>query len=137
VTLVIDASVTVRLVANRPEDAALREQIAATRSLHAPELIDAEVASGIRGLLLGGKVSPTRAAEMVEDFTRLRIDRYPVAPVMHRVLALRDNLTAYDACYVVLAEALVLPLFTLDAKLAGAAGHQAVVHVYAPPEASN
>jgi predicted nucleic acid-binding protein len=132
VTLVIDASLTLRLLANDRGDSALRQEFSAMRSMHAPELIDAEVASGIRGLLLGGKVSPSRAAEMVDDFAELRIDRYPVATLIHRVLALRHNLTAYDACYVVLAEELGLPLLTLDAKLAGAAGHRATVHVYRP-----
>jgi len=66
---------------------------------------------------------------MLADFASLRITRHPLLPYLSRVIDLRDNLSAY-AAYVVLAEALAIPFLTTDAKLAGASGHSADVHVY-------
>jgi len=66
-----------------------------------------------------------------EDLGRIRLLRYPGQPLLERVWELRRRLSAYDASYVALAEALDLPLLTLDHKLARAGGHSAVVH--APP----
>lgn len=96
-------------------------------ALHSPQLIDAEVASGVRGLLLGRKVERVRADEMLHDFAALRIRRHPMLPHQRRVIELRNNLTAYDAFYMVLAESLQMPLLTGDAKVAG---HAASVQVY-------
>lgn len=98
----------------------LRRRFASARVAHAPYLLDAEVASAARGLLLARRLSAQRARQLVDDFAALRIIRHPSGPLLHRVLQLRDNLTAYDACYVALAEALKLPLLTLDAKIASA-----------------
>jgi predicted nucleic acid-binding protein len=130
VSLVVDASITVRLLSNRGADDLLRKRYAAPRVLHAPHLLDAEVASALHGLLLGKKLEQERADEMLIDFSELRIVRHPITPHLPRVMALRHTLTAYDACYVALAEALNMPLLTLDAKLSGATGHRATVHIY-------
>ncbi len=127
---VVDASTVVRLLANRGSDHLLRRRMTAPRPLHAPHLLDAEVASGVRGLLLGRKVDPERADEMLVDYASLRITRHPVLPYLKRIIELRDNLSAYDAAYVVLAEALGMPLLTTDAKLADVVGHNAEVQVY-------
>jgi predicted nucleic acid-binding protein len=128
--LVLDASITVRLLSNRGADDLLRKRLASPRTLHAPHLLDAEVVSAVRGLLLGRKLDGARADQLLADFAALRIIRHPMTPQLRRVLALRDTLTAYDACYVALAEALGAPLLTLDAKFTGATGHHAEVHVY-------
>ena len=120
----------IRLLVNRRSDEMLRRRLAAPRTLHAPQLIDAEVASGIQGLVLGKKVTVPRAMEMLEDFSALRITRYPMQPHLRRVLELRENFTAYDAFYVALAEALDMPLFTGDAKFGRAVGSPAEIHVY-------
>jgi predicted nucleic acid-binding protein len=130
VNAVVDASLIVRLLANRRQDDLLRQRLSGPRAVHAPQLVDAEVASGIRGLLLGGRVNRTRAGEMVEDFLGLRIVRHPMPPLLPRVIELRDNFTAYDALYVALAEALRLPVLTADAKFARTAGHRADIQVY-------
>jgi predicted nucleic acid-binding protein len=130
VTFVIDASLAIRILTNRKADHQLRQHLSSLRHVHAPHLLDAEVASGIRGLLLGGEISVERAAEMASDYGRLRIVRQMMAPLLPRVLALRHNVTAYDACYVALAEALQMPLWTLDGKLAGAVGHGAQIRLY-------
>jgi predicted nucleic acid-binding protein len=130
VTFVVDASIVVRLLANRTMDEGLRQQLSAPRTVHAPQLIDAEVASAVRGLLRGGKIHLPRAVEMLDDFAALRITRYPMVPHLARVIELRNNLTAYDAFYVALSETLRIPLLTQDSKFGRATGHHAELHVY-------
>lgn len=120
---VVDASIVVRLLQNRRADGALRERFGMERRLHAPALIDAEVASAVRGLAMsirGSLVAPERAQEMLDDYAALPIVRHAMQPLMKRVHALRHNLTAYDAFYVALAQGLDLPLLTDDHKIAGA-----------------
>lgn len=131
---VVDASIVVRLLANRRDDEGLRERFGRSRRVHSPALVDAEVTSAIRGLLLTTKpevrISDLRAAEMVEDFAALPLVRHRMAPYQPRVLALRANFTAYDAFYVALAESLDVPLLTDDRKYAGAPGHSAVIETW-------
>lgn len=131
---VIDASIVVRLLQNRRDDGGLRERIGQHRYLHAPALIDAEVASAIRGLLLTSKsdikISIARADEMIADFTDLPILRYPMLSHLPRAMALRDNYTAYDAFYVALAESLDMPLLTDDRKYAKATGSTATIETW-------
>lgn len=129
-TFIVDASICIRLLANRQADEVLRKRMAAPRTIHAPELIDAEVASGIRGLVLGNKVERKRGLEMLSDFMTLRITRHPLRPHLRRVFELRDNFTAYDAFYVALSEALEMPLLTRDAKFDRTPGHAAQIHTY-------
>lgn len=129
-TVVVDASIVLRLLANRTIDEGLRQRLAASRTVHAPHLIDAEVASAVRGLLLGGKVGLRRAAEMLADFAALRLTRHPMHPHLGRIIELRNNLTAYDAGYVALSETLRMPLLTQDLKLSRAIGHHAELQVY-------
>jgi predicted nucleic acid-binding protein len=129
-TTVVDASIVIRLLANRKADELLRERLSPPRVVHAPHLLDAEVASGIRGLLLGRKVEPIRAATMLTDYRGLRITRHPMQPYLRRVMELHNNFTAYDAFSVALAEALDAPLLTRDLKFKRTVGHSADVHVY-------
>ncbi len=132
---VVHASIIVRLLQNRRGDDELRGRFAQYRYVHAPTLIDAEVTSAIRGLLLTSKISITisveRAAQMLDDFRDLPLVRYPMQPFQRKVLTLRNNLTAYDGFYVVLAESLGMPLLTNDHKIADAAGHSAVIETWA------
>jgi predicted nucleic acid-binding protein len=127
---VIDASLVIRLLANRGVDDLLRWRMRSAGHVHAPDLIDAEVANAIRGLVRGGKIAVNRAIEMLQDFAELRIVRHPLTPYLRRVFELRNNLTAYDAFYVALAENLEAPLLTRDKKFSGASGHNADVQVY-------
>lgn len=120
---VVDASVIVRLLQNRASDEALRERIGQERRIHAPSLIDAQVASAIRGLLRTSKVSrisEERAEQMLADFSALPLSRYPMLPYVCDVLTLRENYTVYDAFYLVLAKSLAMPLLTCDQKFARA-----------------
>ena len=132
---VVDASIVVRLLQNRLGDGELRERFAQHRYVHAPALIDAEVTSAIRGLLLTSKpqikIRFARAEKMLDDFADLPLVRYPMQPYQRRALTLRENLTAYDAFYVALAESLGMPLLTDDHKYAKAAGHAAVIETWA------
>ena len=94
--------------------------VIADDDLHAPALLDYEVASALRGHAVAGMLSDRRIADAVDDFAALQIERYPLATMLGSVLDLRDNFTVYDAAYIVLARALQAPLVTADAKLAGA-----------------
>jgi predicted nucleic acid-binding protein len=87
--------------------------------LHAPELVEPETLNALRRLAVAGSISDQRASEAVADLTSLRVVRYPHAPLRERVWALRHELTAYDAAYLALAEALPDPvLMTGDGGLA-------------------
>lgn len=131
---VVDASIVVRLLLNRRDDSSLRQRFAQQKELHAPALIDAEVASATRALLLtsriGTKITPTRAEQMLGDFVALPLRRYAMQPHFRRVLALRNNFTAYDGFYVALSEVLEMPLLTDDRKYASAPGHSAVIETW-------
>lgn len=127
---VVDASIVIRLLLNREHDDPLRERFGSAEHLAAPALIDAEVSSAIRGLVRSPTLEVDRAQEMLTDFSTLPLTRYPMQPFQRRVLALRDNFTAYDAFYVALAEALDSPLLTSDAKFARAAAHRAMIETW-------
>jgi predicted nucleic acid-binding protein len=131
VTYVVDCPIIIRLLAAREGDDLLRQRLA--RSVHAPALIDAEVSSVVRGLTIAAaprQITAARAGQMLADYAGLRIVRHPMQQLQARVFELRHNLTAYDAMYVALAEALRLPLLTDDGKFASTPGHHAEVHHY-------
>lgn len=123
--IVIDASVLTDYLLARPVsldavEAAL--DFPGQEALHAPELIEPEVLSALRRLALTGAVSSRRASEAVADLAGVRMVRYPHAPLRDRVWALRDELTAYDATYLALAEGLEdADLLTADRGLAARA----------------
>lgn len=108
---------------------ALRARLA-TDELHAPSLFDFEVVSALRGLTLGGHLSITRAEDLLTDFDDLPVQRWPSAHALRkRAFQLRNNVSAYDAAYVALAEALDCPLVTRDGRLARSTGHSARIEV--------
>jgi predicted nucleic acid-binding protein len=126
--VVFDCSAIVRALAD--DYPVLRDRLAEAPEAYAPDLIDVEFASALRGLVVGAKLTPDRAVSALEDFTQFSIWRLPHLPLLGRVWQLRNNLTAYDATYIALSEALGLPLVTTDARLAGAAGHSAEVELF-------
>jgi predicted nucleic acid-binding protein len=99
-------------------------------SLHAPHLLDVEVAQALRRLAREGTVPALRAEEAVEDLEDLPITRYPHYVFLPRIWQLLHNLTTYDAIYVALAEQLGATLITRDSRLASAPGHNAAVEVF-------
>jgi predicted nucleic acid-binding protein len=130
--LVLDASAALAaFLGTGVNSASIRVRIEAPgESLHAPHLLDVEMLHALRGLVLRGDVSRARSEEVREDFASLRWSRYSHVAFLDRIWELKDNLTAYDAAYVALAETLSAPLITTDARLARASGIRAEVEVY-------
>lgn len=85
----------------------------------------------VRRLALRKAVPVSRAEEALEDFANLRVRRYAHIALLHRVWELRSTMTAFDAAYVALAEALNAPLITADAALSRASGHAARIELFA------
>jgi predicted nucleic acid-binding protein len=127
--IVADCSALVDALSGAPDTDALREQLAG-EELHAPQLLDYEIVSALRGLLRRGSITRDRAADVLTDYEDLAVERWPaVDPLRRRAFQLRDNVSAYDAAYVVLAEALGCPLVTRDARLARSSGHGVVIQL--------
>jgi predicted nucleic acid-binding protein len=129
--LVVDTSAVLASLAARDPPPGLVERLAEDGDLHGPHLIDTEVLHALRRMTIAGTLSNDRAADARNDFAELALVRYPHQPLSDRVWALRHNVTAYDATFVALAEALGVPLVTCDARLASAPGHRAQVDVFA------
>jgi predicted nucleic acid-binding protein len=128
--IVVDTSAVIAALVGRPPDKRLVDRLSVDGDLHAPHLLDVELLHALRRLVRGGVLSRDRAAEARDDFAQLAIVRYGHLALADRIWALRDNLTAYDATFVALAELLDLPLVTCDARLAHAPGHQAAIELY-------
>jgi predicted nucleic acid-binding protein len=120
--LVVDTSAVLAALAERTPDGELVRRLADDGDLHAPHLIDIEILQALRRLVRGGKLSAERAEDVRTDVAALAITRYGHEPLADRVWALRENLTAYDAVFVALSEALEVPLVTCDARVASAPG---------------
>jgi predicted nucleic acid-binding protein len=130
--LVVDTSAVVAALVGRPPDRKLLERLGADGDLHAPHLLDVELLHVLRRLVATGHLSGDRAADARVDFADLVVVRYPHHPLADRIWALRPNLSAYDATFVALGEALGVPLVTCDARLAAAPGHRAQVELFTP-----
>ena len=120
--LVVDASVVAPAVADGGSDgdacrAAIKGQV-----LLAPDLLRVEVLSVIRRHAASGELTKREADHAVDDLLALPISIYPTFALLRRCWALRGSVTAHDACYVALAEALDVTFLTADAKLANAPG---------------
>jgi predicted nucleic acid-binding protein len=128
--MVLDASAVVELLlGSRRGDAvaATVREAGAESGLHAPDLMDVEVAQVLRRYVAQDLLTEGRAAAAVALLERLPVTRHPGRILLPRIWALRENLTAYDAAYIALAEALSAPLLTCDGRLARSPGHGAVV----------
>ena len=120
--IVVDASVITQAITIEQPGGPLRARLAAQPFLYAPHLLDAQFVQSLRGLVARGLLT-VRAAELaLGDFAAMLIDRQSTQPLIGRMWRLRHNLTAYDASYVALAEALGVPLLTRDARIAAAPG---------------
>ena len=129
--IVLDASAAVDWLLQTAIGQHIEHRIYSAReSLHAPHLLDLEVAQVLRRLVREGIVSANRADHAVQDLLNLRVTRYPHFMMLPRVWQLRHNFSAYDAAYVGLAEKLRAPLITRDGRLANAPGHTAIVELF-------
>jgi len=119
--IVIDASVAVEVLLLTPAGLALGARLfERASSLHAPELLDVEVAQIVRRYERLGDLSASRGESIMADLSDLPIERYGHRALLPRIWDLRRNLTAYDAAYIALAEALGATLLTRDGRLARA-----------------
>jgi predicted nucleic acid-binding protein len=128
--IVVDASAMTEFLLQTPLGLRVEARLfLGTDEFHAPHLLDVEVAQALRRLVRIGEVRPNRAREAVEDLTGLDIRRHSHVDLLSRAWALRDNLTAYDAMYIALAEAINAPLVTCDGPLGATPGHAVRIEV--------
>jgi predicted nucleic acid-binding protein len=129
--IVLDASAAIDWLLQTPAGQQIEQRIySAGESLHAPHLIDIEIAQVLRRLVRENTVSERRAEEAIADLLDLRITRYPHSVLLPRIWELRHDLSAYDAAYVVLAEMLSAPLITRDSRLASTPSHAVKVELF-------
>jgi predicted nucleic acid-binding protein len=128
--VVIDASALIEFLLDAASYPRI-DEIISSRELHAPHLLDVEIIHGLRSAVLGKRLSVERAMSALEDFSALPIRRHGVDRLLMRIWTIRQNITAYDAAYVALAESLDLPLITRDRRLARSAGHAATIEYIA------
>jgi predicted nucleic acid-binding protein len=128
--IVVDASAMLEALLRTPAAKAVEKWLFDPRqTLHAPHLLDIEVAQVIRRYSANGEIDSERGRAALADLADFPLHRYPHDFLLPRIWDLRNNLTACDAAYVALAEALDAPLLTCDRRLAAAAGYHARVEL--------
>ncbi len=128
--IVVDAAVLANVIGDDGADGKrARGEIRVAGEVAAPGLVDVETVAVLRKRWLAGTISDRRFSAAVGDLEDMDIDRYPALPLMRRAFELRSNVTAYDACYVALAEVLGCELLTGDQRLANASGPKCPVRV--------
>lgn len=129
--IVLDASAAIEWLLQTSAGLQIEKRVYShNESLHSPHLLDIEVAHVLRRFVSSGKISAKRGEEALHDMLALRITRYPHDIFLVRIWQHRQNLSAYDAAYVVLAEDLGASLITCDKRLSSASAHSARVEVF-------
>jgi predicted nucleic acid-binding protein len=124
--IVVDASAMLEFLLQTPLGARVEARLFRDgEEFHSPHLVDVEVTQGLRRLVRSGEVVAGRAAEALVDLADLDLHRHAHLDFLTRAWQLRGNVTAYDAVYVALAEALDATMITCDAPLARTPGHRA------------
>ena len=128
--IVVDASALLEFLLQTPLGIRVEARLfRRDDEFHAPHLVDVEVVQGLRRLVRTGEVSSGRAADAIADLNELHLHRHAHLDLLGRAWKLRDNISAYDAMYVALAEAINAPVVTCDVPLAKAPGHRARIEV--------
>ncbi len=128
--IVADASAILELLLRTEAGAVVEARVLRrAETIHAPALIDVEVAQVLRRYVARGAMTPARARAAIDTMAAFPLERYTHDALLHRMWELREKLTAYDAAYVALAEALGAPLLTCDARLANAPGIRATIEL--------
>ncbi len=130
--IVCDASAAFDATTGRDLEDGLANRLMKEDDLAAPYLIDIEVLNALRRSVRTGRLTTDVASDALEDFADLALDRYPHEPFIDRIWELRNDLGAYDAAYLALAEAISIPLITCDAGLATVARRTVDVELYPP-----
>lgn len=127
----VDASAMLEVLLGTETGARVEDRLLWRReSLHAPHLLDMEVAQVVRRYAAAGALTHERGLEALMDLVDFPLQRYPHDILLARIWALRHNVTAYDAAYLALAETLAAPLVTCDAKLGSSPQHEAEIEVF-------
>lgn len=119
---VVDASVLVAALVDSAAEGRWAEDVVSDGDLTAPQLAVVETMNILRRMEASGVITGLEAAAAQHDLHELSIELMPIRPFEKRIWELRSNLTCYDAWYVAVAEALGLPLATLDRRLIEAPG---------------
>jgi predicted nucleic acid-binding protein len=128
--MVPDCSAVVYALLRQPgSEAVAKRLLSSDAELHAPHVMDLEVIQTLRRLQRAGDLDSARASSLFDDFLHLRLIRYAHVLFSSRIWELRNNISAYDAAYVALAESLNAPLLTRDKRLASAPGHRARIEL--------
>lgn len=127
--LVVDASVLVLVVADASEAGEVFRARLRGEAVCGPDLLRVEVLSALRRMTAAAQLTRAQATAAIEDLLALPLSVFPTAPLLQRAWELRDNVSAYDACYVALAEALDFTLVTADARLARATGPRCAIEL--------
>lgn len=128
--IVLDASAVLELLLGTDRGSRVAERIARPEeTLHVPHLLDLEVAQVLRRYVSRGELHEARAGEALDDLRDLDLNRYPHDVFLDRIWELRHNVSAYDASYLALAEALGARLLTADTHLAGIPGARVSVEL--------
>ena len=129
---VVDASAMIEMLLRTPLGVLCTDRLLRPGEvLCAPHLVDVEVLQVLRRYAARTELSEDRGDEALHDLADLPLERYPHQPLLGRIWELRRSLSAYDAAYVALAEALNAPLVTCDRRLGRAHGHEARIEVLA------
>jgi predicted nucleic acid-binding protein len=128
--IVSDASFLVTVLSDDGRDGVQARERLHQEELAAPHLVDVEIASVLRRSVLNGSITRQRAVQALRDLSDLPVERVTHLALLPRVWELRGNYTAYDACYVAVAELFHAPLLTYDARLAAGPSARCAFEVF-------